>query len=128
LVLIGRRPQNPTTPFKFNSSWLKDESFQQPVKSNWTNIRDSDGTPIGTQFVSNLKRIKKLVIPWEKTKQKAEERELQSIEDRLKLIQEESKTGFMTVLARDNLKRLEARHRVLLAEQEETWRLKSKAI
>jgi hypothetical protein len=117
-------PQNPATPFKFNSSWLKDESFQQLVKSNWNNIRDTEGTPAGIQFASNLKRIKKLAIPWAKEKQKVEEQELQSIEDQLRLIQEDSEAGFMTDLARDNLKILEARHRLLLVEQEETWRLK----
>jgi hypothetical protein len=34
----------------------------------------------------------------------------------------------MSYLARENLKKLEARRRTLLAEQEEAWRLKSKAI
>jgi hypothetical protein len=112
-------PQKPATPFKFNSSWLKDESFQQLVKSNWIDIRDSEGNPTGIQFATNLKRIKKLVIPWEKTKQKVEEQELQSIEEQLRLIQEDSDSGFITSSARDNLKRLEARRRLC-------WRIKKK--
>jgi hypothetical protein len=69
-----------------------------------------------------------LAIPWAKAKQKAKEQELQSIEYQLRIIQEESAAGFMTDLACDNMKRVEARHRLLLAEQEEMWRLKSRAI
>jgi hypothetical protein len=99
------------------------------VKSNWTNIRDTEDIPTGIQFASNLKKLKKnLVIPWEKVKQKTEEHELQNIEEQLRLIQEDPEAGFMSDLAHENLKNMEARRRILLAEQEETWRLKSRAI
>jgi hypothetical protein len=98
------------------------------VKSNWTDVRELEGTPTGIQFATKLKRIKKLAIPWDKTKQKAEEQELQSIEEQLRLLQEDLESGFMKVLAQNILKRLEAMSRLLMAEQEETWRLKSRAI
>jgi hypothetical protein len=61
-------------------------------------------------------------------KQKAEEQELQNIEEQLKLIHQDSDSGFTSSSARDNLKRLEARRRNLLAVQEETWRLKRRVI
>jgi len=51
-------PQKPATPFKFYFYWLKDESFRQLVKSNWIDIRDSEGNPTSIQFATNLKRIK----------------------------------------------------------------------
>jgi hypothetical protein len=121
-------PQNPATPFKFNSSWLKDESFQHLFKSNWIDIRDSEGNLEAIQFATNLKRIKKLAIPWAKSKQKPKEQELQSIEEQLRLFQEDLESRIITGFVQDNLKRLEAKRRLLLAEQEETWKLKNRAI
>jgi hypothetical protein len=52
-------PQKPTSPFKFNSTWLKDEGFQKLVKSNWTPLQDTNGTSTTIQFMDNLKKIKK---------------------------------------------------------------------
>jgi hypothetical protein len=107
---------------------MNDESFQQLAKTNWTNIRDTEDIPACIHFASNLKKLKKLVIPWAKEKQKAEEQELQNIEEQLRLFQEDPEAGFMSDLARENLKNLEERRRTLLVEQEEAWRLKSRAI
>jgi hypothetical protein len=69
-----------------------------------------------------------LVILWAKKTQKEDEQEIQSIEELLKMIYQDSDSGFTSGSSRDNLKRLEARRRQLLAVQEETWRLKSRAI
>ena len=69
-----------------------------------------------------------MVIPWEKTKHKEEEKELQNIEEQLRLLQEDYDLGFITSSTRDKMKRLEARRRLLLVDQEETWRLNSRAI
>jgi hypothetical protein len=66
-------PIKPTAPFKFNPSWLKDESFQQLIMTNWTPIRNTEETPAGIQFATNLKTLKKLVIPWAKEKQTSKE-------------------------------------------------------
>jgi hypothetical protein len=70
---LDNGPKKPTTPFKFNSIWLKDDSFQKLVKDNWSPLRESEGIPAAIQFMDNLKLIKKLVIPWEKTKWEEEE-------------------------------------------------------
>jgi hypothetical protein len=121
-------PQKSASPFKFNSTWLKDEGFQKLVKSNWIHLQDSEGISAAIQFVTNLKRIKKLVIPWEKTKQKEDERELKSIEDQLDVIYQDTDYGFSSGSSRENLKSLEVRRRQLMADQEATWRLKSRAI
>jgi hypothetical protein len=81
----------------------------------------------GIQFATNLKTLKKLVIPWEKEKQTLEEQELQKIEENLKLLQEAPETTFLSDDARETLKKLEARRRTLLLEQDNSWRLKSRA-
>jgi hypothetical protein len=63
-------PQNPVAPFKFNYSWLKDESFQNFLKSNWNDIRDSEGSLTAIQFAKNIKRIKSLLFCGKKQNRK----------------------------------------------------------
>jgi hypothetical protein len=121
-------PQKSAAPFKFNSSWINDERFQQLIRTNWTNLRETKDSPTGIQFAPNLKHLKKLVIPWAKPKQLSEEQEVQTIEEKLILFQEDLETTFLSVEAHESLKTLEARRRILLAEQENSWRLKSIAI
>jgi hypothetical protein len=61
-------PIKPAAPFKFNPSWLKDKSFQHLIRTNWSFIRNTEESLVGIQFATNLKSLKKLVIPWEKRK------------------------------------------------------------
>ena len=63
-------PQNPVAPFKFNYSWLKDESFQNFLKFNWNDIRDSEGSTTAIQFAKNIKRIKSLLFCGKKQNRK----------------------------------------------------------
>jgi hypothetical protein len=107
LVNPRNGPKKSATPFKFNANWLKEDSFQKLVKDNWTPLQDSRETPAAIQFMDNLKLIKRLVIPWEKTKQKEEEQELKSIEDQLEEIYQNIDYGFSSDTSRETLKTLE---------------------
>jgi hypothetical protein len=78
--------------------------------------------------MGNLKLIKKLVIPSEKSKQKEEELELTSIEDLLEKIYQNIDFGFSSNTSREVLKTLEEKRWKLLADKEATWRLKRKEI
>jgi hypothetical protein len=78
--------------------------------------------------MDNLKRIKKLVIPWEKTKREEEEQDLKNIEVQLDLFYQNIDSTFSSNTSRDELKTLEAKRRKLLADKEATWRLKSRAV
>jgi hypothetical protein len=40
-------PNKSATPFKFNTSWINDEGFQQLIRTNWTTLRDTEETPVG---------------------------------------------------------------------------------
>jgi hypothetical protein len=53
------QPKKPASPFKFNSSWLKDDEFIALVKEVWTPIDSSIGTRAVIQMATNLKRLKK---------------------------------------------------------------------
>jgi hypothetical protein len=34
----------PTTPSKFNPTWINDERFQKIIRTNWTTLRDTEET------------------------------------------------------------------------------------
>jgi hypothetical protein len=127
LVLEGG-PKKPPSPFKFNATWLEDESFRDLVKKHWRPFDSRTGTPAGVHFAKNLKTIKALTIPWAKEKRQNEERELQATEEQLEAFYQEADEGLLTDITKNNIKTLEARRKQLLAEQEATWRLKSRAI
>jgi hypothetical protein len=127
LVLDGGSIK-PPSPFKFNASWLSDESFLDLVKSNWRPYDPNSGSPMGLHFADNLKRIKLLTIPWSREKILREERDLKHTEDQIESIYNSTDLGFLSETSWETLKSLESRHRQLLVDQEVTWRLKSRAI
>jgi hypothetical protein len=57
-------PKHSSSPFKFNATWLSDEYFLNLVKVNWVGYDAGNNQSVAVQFVSNLNRIKQLVIPW----------------------------------------------------------------
>jgi hypothetical protein len=54
------------SPFKFNSTWLKEEDFLNLVKEVWIPMDRRDR--VAVQFVQNLKRLKKDTMEWAKRK------------------------------------------------------------
>jgi hypothetical protein len=127
LILEGGT-KKPPSPFKFNATWLADESFRELVQTHWRPYDSNIGTPAGVHFAENLKTIKSLTIPWAKEKRQREESELRSTEEQIEAIYQEADGGFLTDSTKDSLKLLESRRKQLLADQEATWRLKSRAI
>jgi hypothetical protein len=67
------QPKKPTSPFKFNSSWLKDDEFIALVKEVWTPIDSSIGMQATIQMTTNLKRLKKETCQWARRKRKRED-------------------------------------------------------
>ena len=51
-------PKKPASPFKFNTTWLEDEVFQNLVKKNWMAFDPVVDPPTTIQFVENIKRIR----------------------------------------------------------------------
>jgi hypothetical protein len=75
--------------------------------------------------VENLKRVKKMVIPWAHDKRSREEKELKQIEAQLDHTSQSVDGGFSTLEAKVSLKALETHHRKLLDDIEFEWHLKS---
>jgi hypothetical protein len=80
LIDISGGPRKPPSPFKFNLAWLNEESFQSLVKRCWVPYDPTGGVATGIHFSTNLKRVKKEVVLWEKEKRDRDERDLKEIE------------------------------------------------
>jgi hypothetical protein len=83
--------EKPTGPFKFNKSWLEDDSFLEMIKDHWIHLRQDLSQSTTFQFVENMKRIKEMVKPWDFQKRKNEDKELKDIELELQRFLEEGK-------------------------------------
>ena len=125
---VKKGPNNPPSPLKFNKCWLQEESFKNLFLSHWHPIERENGRSAALQFGDNIKRLKVFIKEWAVLKRNKDEAELKSIEATLLLLYEGDGGGFLTQEAKELLARLEGRHKSLLLAQEESWRLKSRAI
>lgn len=77
-----------SSPFKFNYSWLKDESFHNLVFETSILYNLVGQVPVVVHFVKNLKRMKKATIWWSnlKTRQRKEV-ELKTVAKELKRLE-----------------------------------------
>jgi hypothetical protein len=75
-----------------------------------------------------LKRLKEETICWANQRRIRDNQDLKAIEAELKSIYDSEGGGFLSNDSKDQLVSLEARYRKLLADREEDWRLKSRAI
>jgi hypothetical protein len=65
--------RKPSSPFKCNSEWFKEESFIEMVKEHWIPFDPSSGEPMTVHFSSNLKKVKQVAITWAHKKRAREE-------------------------------------------------------
>jgi hypothetical protein len=117
----------PPSPFKFNRTWLKHETFLKLLKENWQYYNPRSNETIGLHFVKNLHIIKEKTKTLAHQKILKEDLELKELESKLNLISEDQGGGFDTTNAKLSLLKLEERRNRLLKEKEDTWRLKSRA-
>ena len=79
-------------------------------------------------FVENLGRTKQATKKWAHEKRIKDEQELKDIELALEEKMSDPVKGFSSEEEKEALINMEKRRKTLLKEQEEAWRLKSKAI
>jgi hypothetical protein len=77
----------PPSPFKFNRTWLTDDSFINLVRENWIPFLQESTLSTASHFIENLKRIKAKTKTWAFQKRQAEELELKNMETQLKQFQ-----------------------------------------
>jgi len=125
---LGKAGAGASYPFKFNPAWLREDSFEQLVYSVWTDT----SLPIQGDLQGNLERklnglkdYSKIRLKDKKTKEKAELSILEK--DLLDLLR--MKAHNARIDDYDNKMRcLEKARNKFLLEEEERWRLKSRAL
>eukprot|EP00253_Pinus_taeda_P036198 PITA_36198 len=121
-------PPKPPAPFKFNSSWLEEPSFNSLFKSTWICANRNSLESKSFLFMENLKRLKKATMTWAKERQKNQNEEMIKISEELKSLESMDSDGYATQSSKDRILSLEkAQNQILLAKEKE-WRLKSRAI
>eukprot|EP00253_Pinus_taeda_P008007 PITA_08007 len=125
---LSSPPPKPPAPFKFNSSWLHDPSFDNLFKSTWIHLACNANESKSFLFMENLKRLKKATISWARERQKKQKEDLIKIKEELKALESVEADGYSTQASKDRILSLEKLQNQILLEKEEEWRLKSRAI
>jgi hypothetical protein len=123
---IRKGSNKPPSPFKFNRTWLTDDSFTKLVRENWSPFSQEINCSVATHFVKNLQTIKGKTKIWAYQKQLSEDLELKNVENQINLLSEEEGGGFSSLQAKTNPNG--RKEKSLIKEKEEMWRLKSRAI
>eukprot|EP00253_Pinus_taeda_P030057 PITA_30057 len=121
-------PPKPPAPFKFNSSWLQDDSFNNLFKQTWKHPEANAHEDKGFLFMENLKRLRKATISWVKARKEAQNEDFNKISEELKKLESIEEDGYVSQASKDRIIHLEKLKNQILLAKEEEWRLKSRAI
>jgi hypothetical protein len=113
-------------PFKFNSVWLEEPEFVNLVRENWNGLLGNEILNPMDALVKKLKLLKSLVINWERKKKLEAKEELVKIEMDLDTMYTNFPEGFEKEEDKVLVLEKEKRKMVLLRQEEETWRQKSR--
>lgn len=119
---------NPTNPFKFNPSWLKEDGFIALTKDIWVPFDSTSGSSASYQLAKNLNSFKKATLDWSIEKMKLDDQELKEVEEALLKVYDSEGGGYLSWEDKELSVSLERKKRKLLGEKEVAWRLKSRAI
>jgi hypothetical protein len=73
---IRKGSNKPPSPFKFNRTWLTDDSFTKLVREKWSPFSQEINFSVATHFVKNLQTIKGKTKIWAYHKQLSQDLEL----------------------------------------------------
>jgi hypothetical protein len=125
---IGEGKPGTKYPFKFNPTWLLEPAFDQIVRSVWS---DSTLTLPGDaqgNLVRKLNSRKEKSIIWHKRKKSLDSSKLNRIEHEINFLHRQKARDDQQVDFEATLHHLEATHTLILREEEDRWRLKSRAL
>eukprot|EP00253_Pinus_taeda_P033090 PITA_33090 len=116
------------SPFKFNSSWLKDPSYIQLVTDYWQNnpIRDHENLTEG--FIRKLTKLKRISKHWAHQKRIRDDQTLKEAERIITSYDDSSDGIFPNQESKEHYTSLVTKRSQILKEREESWRLRSRAI
>eukprot|EP00253_Pinus_taeda_P015079 PITA_15079 len=128
LLELTKISPKPVAPFKFNASWLKEESYNQLFRKTWRHAGRDLLENKGALFKENLKRLKKATIEWASDRKKKQNEDLNKIDDELRTLEDPEGNAYATQGLKERIVTLEKMRAKILLEKEEEWRLKSRAI
>eukprot|EP00253_Pinus_taeda_P002170 PITA_02170 len=125
---FSKPPAKPATPFKFNASWLQEESYQQLFKNTWRHLDSNSQVSKGGHFMENLKRLKRATIAWAAERRRKQNEELVKIKEALGILEDPDSDAYVSQESKEKVLTLERSKAKILLDKEEEWRLKSRAI
>eukprot|EP00253_Pinus_taeda_P023384 PITA_23384 len=125
---LSKLPRKPAAPFKFNATWLQEESYEKLFKETWTHPDGSSQEGKGLQFMENLKKLKKATIEWAKSRRKRQKEDLIHINEEIQRMECTETDGYKSQESKEKILLLEKQRDQILLAKEEEWRLKSRAI
>eukprot|EP00253_Pinus_taeda_P030883 PITA_30883 len=128
LLEFNKPPSKPASPFKFNASWVQEESFNVLFRNTWRHPGGQQAINKEAHFWDNLKRLKKATLEWAKERKKAQVEELSHINEKLQDSEDPETDGYLNQESKDKILQLENQRSKILLMQEEEWRQKSRAI
>eukprot|EP00253_Pinus_taeda_P013898 PITA_13898 len=125
---LAKVPPKPPAPFKFNASWLQEESYNKLFQETWIHAARGSQENKGFLFMENLKRLKKATILWAKDRKLKQNEEITKISEELQKLESIKEDGYATFESKKKIVDLEKHKNQILLAKEEEWRLKSRAI
>eukprot|EP00253_Pinus_taeda_P006660 PITA_06660 len=126
LEILGNH-QKPKAPFKFNHTWLQDQSFTKLVTDYWRTHPIDRESSMARGFVKNLTELKHIMINWANDKKIREDVQLTTVEEELQALLDERNLGFIAQEDKARLVELENQKNNILKNREESIRLRSRA-
>lgn len=127
-IELSKGPSKPPAPFKFNASWLQEESFIKLFNETWIHPAGDSQENKGFLFMENLKRLKKATISWAKERHRKQNEDLTRISEELQRLESIEADSYATQESKEEIVSLEKLKNQILLAKEEEWRLKSRAI
>lgn len=111
--------RKPGSPFKFNSSWLKDQTYNSLIRETWRQHFRSQGYSLAQSFMENLKRLKLTTISWAREKKLRDEYVLKNIEIELEELECLEGDGYEIEEKKERIKIMEGERRGIPKDIEE---------
>eukprot|EP00253_Pinus_taeda_P010693 PITA_10693 len=103
---LSKPPRKPAAPFKFNASWLQEDSFNNLFRETWRHPGRSSSEERGFLFMENLKRLKKATIEWAKSRKQKRNEELFQINEELQRLESTESDGYASQESKEKISRL----------------------
>jgi hypothetical protein len=115
------------TPFKFNHHWLMHADYSSLVHGVWSDKRFLAEDNPQRRIAWKLKFLKAVTKAWILDIRQAEKFRLQELESEIKSLITASSTSALTAGETSRLSVLESNRTSILKQEEEAWRLRSRA-